>query len=219
MSRNYYEILGVNKNATADEIKKTYRRMALRLHPDTNPDNPDTEEKFKLLTEAYGVLIDPSKRRLYDISRTAGFDRQHVYDDIFSNSAFSKVFTDLPIPQEWIERMLHVGKIVAYEAIIRGGRPRDIIGRSLVRLAADSAETFFHNVMDIHKDIKVSETTAEKGGEMTFIYRPGFSQKKLNITIPAGSLNGTVLRLKGMGRKGLGGATGDLYLKTVISGE
>ncbi|HEY9161120.1 MAG TPA: DnaJ domain-containing protein [Desulfomonilia bacterium] len=219
MSINYYEILGVNKNASADEIKKAYRRMALRLHPDTNPDNPDTEEEFKLLTEAYGVLIDPSKRRLYDISRTAGFDRQHVYDDIFTNTAFSKVLTDLPIPPEWIERMLHVGKIVAYEAIIRGGRPRDIIGRSLVRLAADSAGTFFHNVMDIHRDFSVSEQLAKTGGEMTFSYRPGLTQKRLNITVPAGSTNGTVLRLKGMGRKGLGGAAGDLYLKIVISGE
>ena len=219
MPRNYYEILGVAKNATAEEVKKAYRRLAIKLHPDTNPDNPDTAEKFKLLTEAYGVLIDPSKKRLYDISRTAGFDRQHIYNDIFSNTAFSKVFTDLPIPQEWIERMMHVGRIVAYEAIIRGGRPRDIIGRSLVRLAADSTGTFFHNVMDIHKDIKVSASTAETGGETIFVYRPGFSQKNLNINIPAGSISGTVLRLKGMGRKGLGGGSGDLYLKVVISGE
>lgn len=218
MAKNYYEILGVEKNAPPDEIKKAYRKMALRLHPDTNPDKADTEEKFKLLTEAYGVLIDPSKRRLYDISRTAGFDRQSIYADIFANTAFSKVLTDLPIPPEWIERMLHVGKIVAYEAIMRGGRPRDIIGRSLVRIAADSAETFFHNVMDIHKDIIVTPDAAEKGGEASFIYRPGFSHKALKITIPAGSTGGTVLRLKGMGRKGLGGPAGDLYLKVIISG-
>ncbi len=219
MKRNYYEILGVSKNATEDEIKKAYRKMALRLHPDTNPDNPDTEEEFKLLTEAYGVLIDPSKRRLYELSRNAGFDRQHIYDDIFSNTSFSRVFADLPIPQEWIERMLHVGKIVAYEAIIRGGRPRDIIGRSLVRLASDSAGSFFHNVMDMHKEIKVSAQIADTGGESDFVYRPGFSQKKLNVTIPRGSMNGTVLRLKGMGRKGFSGVSGDLYLKIVISGE
>jgi curved DNA-binding protein len=219
MPGNYYEILDVTKNASAEEIKKSYRRMALKLHPDTNPDNPDTEEKFKLLTEAYGVLIDPSKRRLYDISRTAGFDRQHIYNDIFSNTAFSKVFTDLPIPEEWLERMLHVGKIVAYEALVRGGRPRDIIGRSLVRLAAESAGTFFHNVMDIHKVILVSASTVETGGETIFVYRPGFSQKNLNINIPAGSMSGTILRLKGMGRKGLGGSSGDLYLKIFISGE
>jgi DnaJ-class molecular chaperone len=219
MQRNYYEILGITRNATAEEIKKAYRRLAIKLHPDTNPDNPDTAEKFKLLTEAYGVLIDPSKKRLYDISRTAGFDRQNVYDDIFSNTAFSKVFTDLPIPQEWIERMLHVGRIVAYEAFIRGGRPRDIIGRSLVRLAADNAGAFFHNVMDIHKNIKVSAAAAETGGETVFVYRPGFSLKNLNVNIPAGITDGTILRLKGMGRKGLGGGRGDLYLKVVISGE
>ncbi len=64
--RDYYEVLGVAKNATADEIKKAYRKMAVKYHPDKNPDNKEAEEKFKEAAEAYDVLSDPQKRQRYD---------------------------------------------------------------------------------------------------------------------------------------------------------
>jgi molecular chaperone DnaJ len=66
MKRDYYEILGVQKNATQDEIKKAYRRLARKYHPDVNPDNQEAEEKFKELSEAYEVLMDSQKRQTYD---------------------------------------------------------------------------------------------------------------------------------------------------------
>lgn len=64
---NYYDILGVNKNATADEIKKAYRNLAFKYHPDRNQGNADAEEKFKKISAAYDVLGDESKRRNYDL--------------------------------------------------------------------------------------------------------------------------------------------------------
>ncbi len=70
--RDYYQLLGVERNASADEIKKAYRRLAHQYHPDKNPDDPQAEERFKQISEAYGVLSDPPKRANYDRFGTAG---------------------------------------------------------------------------------------------------------------------------------------------------
>ena len=70
--RDYYEVLGVEKNATADEIKKAYRKKAIQYHPDKNPGDKEAEEKFKEAAEAYDVLSDPQKRQRYDQFGHAG---------------------------------------------------------------------------------------------------------------------------------------------------
>jgi molecular chaperone DnaJ len=66
VKRDYYDILGIARTAAEDEIKKSYRKLAFQYHPDRNPDNPEAEEKFKEASEAYEVLHDADKRRLYD---------------------------------------------------------------------------------------------------------------------------------------------------------
>ena len=72
--RDYYQVLGVAKNATEADLKKAYRRLAMKFHPDRNPDDKDAEEKFKEAKEAYEVLTDAQKRAIYDQHGHAGID-------------------------------------------------------------------------------------------------------------------------------------------------
>ena len=71
-TKDYYRILGVSREASPEEIKKAFRQLALQCHPDRNPGNQNAEERFKEVSEAYGVLIDPEKRQRYDLIRERG---------------------------------------------------------------------------------------------------------------------------------------------------
>ena len=92
--RDYYEVLGVQKSASKDEIKDAYRKLALQYHPDRNK-APEAEEKFKEISEAYAVLSDDEKRQQYDMLGHAGFDQRYTQEDIFRGADFSSIFRDL----------------------------------------------------------------------------------------------------------------------------
>jgi DnaJ-class molecular chaperone len=217
MARDYYQVLNIAKDAGAEEVKKAYRRLAMKFHPDLNPDDPKTAEYFREITEAYGVLIDEDKRRRYDRDRFRSFQREDVYQDIFARQDYRDVFDDLPIRSEWLERLLMVSRVIVYEALVAGGSPKDVLKRSFLKIAAAGATRFFHNVMDIHEEISIPCDVADGGGHITIEYRPGFSRKRIKVSIPEGTKTGTTLRIPGMGRKNFTDKTGDLYLHVSIA--
>ncbi len=94
MAKDYYAVLGVAKGASPDEIKKAYRKLAIKYHPDKNPGDKPSEEKFKELTEAYAVLSDTDKRKQYDQFGETGFHQRYSQEDIFRNFNGSDIFRE-----------------------------------------------------------------------------------------------------------------------------
>ena len=94
--KEYYEILGIAKDASLDDIKSTYRRLALKYHPDKNPGDQEAEEQFKLISEAYQVLSDSEKRQLYDLYGHAGLSDMDLggfsgFEGVFSFGSFGEM--------------------------------------------------------------------------------------------------------------------------------
>jgi DnaJ-class molecular chaperone len=124
---DYYAALGLRPEVAEEEIRRTYRRLALQWHPDRNPGDPQAEERFKEISEAYAVLMDPAKRRAYDGARGAGApgnfgaSREDVFRDLFNDPRASAVFEELAremgraglrVDRRDFERTLFGGRVV-----------------------------------------------------------------------------------------------------------
>ena len=94
MADDYYKTLGVEKGADPEAIKKAYRKLALKYHPDRNPGNREAEEKFKKISEAYAVLSDNEKRKQYDNFGSDQFSRRYSQEDIFQNFDLNEILRD-----------------------------------------------------------------------------------------------------------------------------
>jgi DnaJ-class molecular chaperone len=93
--KDYYDLLGVQKTSSEDDIKKAYRKLALKFHPDRNPGDKQAEEHFKEINEAYAVLSDKDKRKEYDTYGMSGFQQKYTQEDIYRGFNIGDLFKDL----------------------------------------------------------------------------------------------------------------------------
>jgi curved DNA-binding protein len=198
MSKDYYATLGVAKGADADTIKKAYRKLALKHHPDKNPDDKKAEEKFKEITEAYAVLSDTEKRRQYDQFGDSGFHQRYSQEDIYRNFDANDMFRDFGFGSDDIFGRLFGG--AGGRSGFPGGRQQAVKGQDYV----------------MH--LSIPFRLAIEGGKKRVEYRGEKGLENLQVTIPAGIESGQKLRVSGKGGKSpSGGPPGNLFLEIKIT--
>lgn len=194
----YYELLGVTKSATAEEIKKSYRKLALQYHPDKNPGNKAAEEKFKDISEAYAVLSDPEKKRQYDMLGDRRFSQQqgsHFQEDMFNSVDFETLFREMGF-----SGFGGFGKS-------RNKKSGPFRGR----------EAPPDNRYDVEQPLEIGFMEAYAGSERhVSLTLPGGEEIDTRIKIPAGIESGKKLRVKEHGRTAPNGKRGDLYLDVKV---
>jgi len=214
--RDYYEVLGVSRNASEDDMKKAYRKLALKFHPDRNKGDKEAEERFKEINEAYAVLSDTEKRQQYDTFGAEGFHQRFTQEDIFRNANFGDIFRDLGFSDD------------IFSSIFGGG-----VGRGARRSRSAGGEFGFNQFFrrgapgyeqpmsqrgaDLVTDLEISLEEAARGGERRLSLGRGSSAGEISVKIPPGIRSGQKLRLAGKGQAvPHGGAPGDLLIRVHV---
>jgi curved DNA-binding protein len=206
MSDDYYKILGVEKNADTEEIKKAYRKLALKYHPDRNPNNPVAEEKFKKISEAYAVLSDSGKRKQYDNFGSDQFSQRFSREDIFRDFDINQILRDMGFG---------VGG--------GGGRQRSYAYRGndpFADLFGQARRDHYQAPQkgaDLQYNLNISLEESVFGADKKLTLQRDRQVDEISVKIPAGISTGKKLRLSGKGNPGIqGGQAGDLYLNINI---
>jgi len=198
--KDYYKILGVSKSASSEEIKKAYRKLALKYHPDRNKGNTASEAAFKDVNEAYAVLRDPEKRKQYDMFGAEAFQSRFTQEDIFRGFDLGSIFREFgfggggrgqnPFSQ-FYGGMGGFGRGGEFQSRRQGVKGQDLIYELPMTLEELSSNT-----------------------SKTIAYQMDGRQERVSVKVPAGMKDGQKLRLQGKGQPGLyGGPPGDLYIQ------
>ena len=206
---DYYKILGVDKKATDREIKKAYRKLAMKYHPDRTKGDKSAEEMFKKVSEAYAVLSDKEKRKQYDTFGASGFHQRYSQEDIFRSFNFGDIFREFGFDNG------SFGNI-----FMGGGGPGRKFGFSF------GGDPFGSHTAGQGSQIKGSDVVYElpltlqevlHGTTKTIALEEAGQRKKINVKLPKGMVTGKKLRLAGKGQPGaFGGPPGDLYIQAKV---
>ena len=211
--KDYYKILGVDRNATEEQLKKAYRKLAMKYHPDRNKGDKRAEERFKEVNEAYAVLSDKEKRRQYDMFGAEGFQQRFSREDIFRNFDFGQVFKDFGFGSEDLFSRIFGG--------LGGGRQRVFSrGGDGFSFGGPSGRTGQQpqKGVDLVLDLQVSFKEAVLGGTRTVSFGRGGREERISVNIPPGISSGKKLRVPGKGQEGpWGGPAGDLLIRIQVA--
>ena len=205
MNTDYYKVLGVDKKASAEDLKKAYRKLALKYHPDKNPGNKEAEEKFKKISEAYAVLSDQEKRNQYDNFGSDTFKQRYSQEDIFRNFDLNDILRDLGFGGMGGRRRPY-----SYQQSGGGDPFADLFGGGQFRQMPQKGS-------DLEYSLAITIEESVFGAEKKIAISKEDKVDEINIKIPPGINAGKKLRLAGKGLPGIhGGAPGDLYLNIGI---
>ncbi|HNZ10562.1 MAG: Chaperone protein DnaJ [Deltaproteobacteria bacterium ADurb.Bin151] len=213
MAEDYYQVLGVDKKASADEIKKAYRKLAVKWHPDKNPNNKAAEEKFKKISEAYAVLSDAKKRDEYDQFGSADrYRQQYSQEDIFRDFDLDEILRSFGFGSGRGRTTFRTSR--------RGGGPQDYED-PFSGIFSGGGGRHYANMpqkgQDVEYNLSISLEESVMGSDKKISLQMENRIEDINVKIPPGISSGKKLRLPGKGLAGYnGGQNGDLYLNVNV---
>lgn len=203
MSEDYYKILGVSKKASDEELKKAYRKLAMKYHPDHTKGDKSAEEKFKQISEAYAVLSDKEKRRQYDRFGSAGFHQRFSQEDIFRGFDFSDIL-----------REFGFGGANYSGGPGRGSRFSFGSGSPFGSSSRRSAQT---KGSDLIYELPLALREVATGTKKVVNFQHKGRSEKITVKIPKGMISGKKVRIAGKGEPSpYGGPPGDLFIQAKV---